>query len=72
MVVCGRDPTIKIVDLGRGAISVELRGHEMPVSSVSYKQGKVVSGGRDCTTRVWDVESAKTVSKIQIDRNLVT
>ena len=72
MVTCGRDPTIKIVDLEHGAITCELSGHEMPVSSVSYKEGKVVSGGRDCTTRVWDVESAKTICKRKIDRNLVT
>ena len=44
----------------------------MPVSSVSYKEGKLISAGRDCTTRVWDVESAKVICKRKIDRNLVT
>ena len=44
----------------------------MPVSSVSCREGKLVSAGRDCTTRVWDVESAKVVCKRKIDRNLAT
>ena len=57
--VCGRDPIIKVFDLkeGKQTTVCELVGHEMPVSSVTYRNGKLASGGRDCTTRVWDVET---------------
>lgn len=44
----------------------------MPVSSVSYNEGKIASGGRDCTTKVWDLETGKVINKRKIDRNLVT
>lgn len=39
-----------------------LEGHEMSVSVVSYRNGKISSGGRDCTTRVWDLETSKTLT----------
>ena len=53
---CNRDPIIKIFDLeDKAAPAVQLIGHEMPVSSISSRNGKIVSGGRDCTTRVWDI-----------------
>jgi len=55
---CSREPIIKIFDLEDDKTpTVQLVGHEMPVSSISHKNGKIVSGGRDCTTRVWDIET---------------
>jgi WD40 repeat protein len=55
---CSREPIIKIFDLENDSTpTVQLIGHEMPVSSISYRNGKIVSGGRDCTTRVWDIET---------------
>lgn len=44
----------------------------MPVSSVCYQEGKLVSAGRDCTTKVWDIEQGRVVCKRKIDRNLAT
>lgn len=55
---CSREPIIKIFDLeDEAAPAVQLIGHEMPVSSICSRNGKIVSGGRDCTTRVWDIET---------------
>jgi len=51
---------------------VELIGHEMPVSTISYRNNKIASAGRDCTTRIWDIETQKTICKRKIDRNMAT
>ena len=73
VVTCSRETVIKVWDLEGGEDCVQkLTGHEMPVSSVDYRNGRVASGGRDCTTRVWDIEKGKSVCKGKIDRNLVT
>ena len=46
----------------------------MPVSSidVNLDYSKLASGGRDVTTRVWDIETSKCISKREIARNLCT
>ena len=46
----------------------------MSVSTVAVSADKkrLASGGRDCTTRIWDVETQKSVSKRQIPRNVIT
>jgi WD40 repeat protein len=73
VITCSREPIVKLFDLNGGSEPIaQFKGHEMPVSAVSYRAGKIATGGRDCTTRVWDIETQKTVSKRKIDRNLVT
>ena len=52
----------------------EFKGHEMSVSTVAVSSDKarLASGGRDCTTRIWDIETQKPLSKRQIARNVIT
>ena len=40
--------------------------------AVSPDQKRLASGGRDCTTRVWDVETQKSIAKRLIPRNVIT
>ena len=40
--------------------------------AVSPDKKKLASGGRDCTTRVWDVETQKSIAKRLIARNVIT
>ena len=46
----------------------------MPVSTVAYEAStqRVASAGRDCTTRVWDLEAQKSLMKRKIPRNVAT
>ena len=63
VVTCSREPIIKLWDLAKstpdGGPSAQFKGHEMSVSTVAVSpdKKKLASGGRDCTTRVWDVET---------------
>ena len=76
---CSREPVIKLWHLSSHETSGEplalFEGHEMSVSTVAYreKQGELLaSAGRDCTTRVWNVETQQCISKRKISRNVVT
>ena len=46
----------------------------MSVTCIAPRQDKLhmISGSRDCTTRVWDLETKKTVTKRKLARNVVT
>ena len=64
VVTCSRDPVIKVFDLTKGAdtkssLIAELVGHEMAVSAIGVNSDgfQIASGARDCTIRVWDVET---------------
>ena len=78
VVTCSREPIIKLWDLAKsnadGSPSAQFKGHEMSVSTVAVSPDKkrLASGGRDCTTRVWDVETQKSVAKRLIPRNVIT
>ena len=65
---------MKIFDLESDTTApiAKLVGHEMPISSINYREGKIASAGRDCTTRVWDIETERTICKRKIDRNMTT
>ena len=71
VITCSRDPVIKLWNVTGGGEEAEgepeakFTGHEMSVSTVavSTNKEKLASGGRDCTTRIWDVESQKSISK---------
>lgn len=63
VLTCSREPTIKLWSLGGGGCDggnplASLEGHEMSVTTVAYEpsSGRVASAGRDCMTRVWDLE----------------
>ena len=61
VLTCSREPIIKLWSLGGGTDGnpiVCLEGHEMPVTTIAYEasSGKIASAGRDCMTRVWDLE----------------
>ena len=66
VVTCSREPIIKMWNLGSGG-SEEARfvGHEMSVSTVACETStnRLASAGRDCTTRVWDLETQKSLLK---------
>ena len=78
VVTCSREPIIKLWSLGQstsdGAPLAEFKGHEMSVSTVACESStnRMASAGRDCTTRVWDLETAKSLFKRKISRNVVT
>jgi len=40
-------------------IEREYNGHTMAVTALSAMEKLMVSGGRDQTTRLWDIESGK-------------
>lgn len=78
VVTCSREPIIKLWSLGQstsdGAPLAEFKGHEMSVSTVDCQPAtkRLASAGRDCTTRVWDIETSKSLLKRKISRNVVT
>lgn len=80
VVTCSREPIIKMWNLGKGDGDnsgdpiAKFEGHEMSVSTVAYESSfnRLASAGRDCTTRVWDVETQKSIQKRKISRNVVT
>ena len=77
VVTCSREPVIKLWNLGAGQSEepiASFSGHEMSVSTVASSPDgtRLASGGRDCTTRVWDLETQKSVSKRKISRNVIT
>ena len=62
VVTCSREPVIKLWNLGAGLSGepiASFSGHEMSVSTVAVNPDgtRLASGGRDCTTRVWDLET---------------
>jgi WD40 repeat protein len=59
VLVCSRDPLIKLWDLHNPSEAMcSFKGHDMSVTCVDYSpEPLVVSGSRDQTTRVWDVET---------------
>ena len=75
VITCSREPIIKMHDLSGAGQECQFSGHEMSVSTVDVERtdGKLMaSGGRDCTTIVWDIETQKIVKKRLIARNVIT
>ena len=67
VITCSREPIIKLFCLdgtdgaSDGAPKAKFEGHEMSVTTVAAQPSriKIASGSRDCSTRVWDVETQK-------------
>jgi WD40 repeat protein len=53
---CSRDKDIKLFDIS-GDLIATLIGHETAVTVIAANDRKLASGGRDTTTKVWDVET---------------
>jgi U3 small nucleolar RNA-associated protein 12 len=53
---------------------IDFTGHEMSVTALAVDPQKrhLASGGRDYMTRVWDIETQKTLYKRKISRNVIT
>jgi WD40 repeat protein len=49
-------------------------GHELNIAGIALSpdEKRLASGGRDYSVRVWDLETAKEVTKTKIPRNVVT
>lgn len=77
---CSRDQLIKLWDTSRlDSTKVDeplavYKGHEGGVTTAnSDRYGiKLASGGRDCTTILWDVETEKLLHKRKVEKNVVT
>jgi WD40 repeat protein len=54
--------------------AAELKGHRLSVvsGSISLTENKLATGGRDSEVILWDIESQKIISQLQIDNNLTT
>ena len=77
VLTCSREPVVKLWGLsgaGEEPLLAQFTGHKMPVSTLDYepRSNRFASAGRDCTTRVWDVETQKSVMKREIARCLAT
>eukprot|EP00929_Paragymnodinium_shiwhaense_P056452 TRINITY_DN28244_c0_g2_i1.p1 TRINITY_DN28244_c0_g2~~TRINITY_DN28244_c0_g2_i1.p1 ORF type:complete len:1009 (+),score=262.71 TRINITY_DN28244_c0_g2_i1:148-3174(+) len=59
-----------------GSQVAELKGHTQEVKTLSMLAGQaggyLVSGSRDCTVRLWDVEQGECVHSAKILRNVIT
>lgn len=53
---CSKQNVVRIYNLDDDAF-VELIGHKLGVNTICYREGHLISGSRDCETRVWDVET---------------
>ncbi|CAJ0570375.1 unnamed protein product, partial [Mesorhabditis spiculigera] len=68
-----RDETIRLWQFNAASPQKVYTGHRLPISGlVLFDDGKFVSGGRDTTLRLWDVEKGNVICENQINRNLVT
>lgn len=60
-VACSREPQIRMFDLNNSSeeSTATFEGHKVSVSAIDIRQDsrRMVSGGRDCTTIVWDIET---------------
>jgi eukaryotic-like serine/threonine-protein kinase len=61
IVVCGRDPVMRIWNWKTGEHVADLSGHEQTIESmeVDEKNRKIYSASRDSTHRVWDMDTLK-------------
>lgn len=57
VVTCSRDPIIKLWNLSQEKELCSFTGHDMSVTAVDCMGKSLVSGGRDQSTRVWDLET---------------
>jgi hypothetical protein len=62
-IVAGGRWDVKLWNVDTGKVIKTLKGHTMDVRSVCWNSdgGRLVSGSRDETFRVWDIESGKTI-----------
>lgn len=58
VIFCSKDPVIKLFDLENNNSEL-YKGHDMAVTSLSTSpdQRFFVSGSRDCSTKLWDIET---------------
>jgi WD40 repeat protein len=80
ILTCSRDQLIKLwdtrkldSDAGSQPVGV-FTGHESGVTTANSDRFglKMASGGRDCTTILWDVETEKLLEKRKVEKNVVT
>ena len=79
LLTCSSDPVIKlhyIIGDEASTTSIqnlrEYKGHTMSVTAVASQGARMISGGRDQTTRLWDLETGKQLGMRKIERNVVT
>ena len=63
----GEDKVIRIITIGDGKTTRELKGHSAGISSMAFaaKDGnRLVSGSADKTVKVWNVRDAKVVREL--------
>jgi WD40 repeat protein len=61
-----RDKAIRVWDLGRGAATPVLEGHESWVTALAVlPDGRLVSGSLDQTIRVWDLARGATAQVLE-------
>lgn len=60
-----QDLTIKLWDMLHGQEIKTMTGHTQPITSLSFsaESSTLVSGGLDCTVRVWDVKTSGGLKK---------
>lgn len=74
----GEDKSIMLWDLGSGKLLKKMLGHKSTVYSLDFSKESsiLVSGGSDCTVRLWDVKKGTSdspnedehyLSKIRMD-----
>ncbi|MDQ1265867.1 MAG: hypothetical protein QG635_1019, partial [Bacteroidota bacterium] len=63
---CGNDNSIIIWDIGSGSQLARLNGHTYAVSSIDFSpNGKyLVSGGWDCTVKIWDLAKESNLADL--------
>ncbi|CDW81448.1 wd repeat-containing protein 31 [Stylonychia lemnae] len=76
---CSRDPIIKLYnypsqDDNQIQPTALFEGHDMSVTSASVSPCKtrLISGSRDQTTRLWDLETQQQLQSRKIERNAIT
>jgi WD40 repeat protein len=64
------DATVKIWDVASGKLLQTLRGHTSFVNAmVPLPGGKLITGGNDCTVRLWDLATSHELRKIELQHN---
>lgn len=60
-----QDLTIKLWDMLHGQEIKTMSGHTQPITSLAFssESSTLVSGGLDCTVRVWDVKTSGGLKK---------